>query len=139
MDYVNWERTLPLALTGDALWRQQAYRLSTFAVHASWSDVSKLAKDRRTVGVASQLFRAIGSVGANIAEGYSRGTGADRTRLYEYALGSAREARHWYCGVGQVVGPSVVAERSDLLARIIRLVLVTLPHERHRAVRRGGH
>ena len=53
-------------------------------------------QDRRTIGLADQLYRSLGSIGANLAEGYSRGTGKDRAHFYEYALGSARESRDWY-------------------------------------------
>ncbi len=46
---------------------------------------------------ADSLWKmTVGSIRANIAEGYSRGTGKDRARFYEYALGSARESRDWY-------------------------------------------
>ncbi|MFN8404533.1 MAG: four helix bundle protein [Anaerolineales bacterium] len=38
-------------------------------------------------------YEAVGSVGANISEGYSRSSGKDRARFYEYALGPARESR----------------------------------------------
>lgn len=40
-----------------------------------WYDVSKLVEDKRMIGLADQLYRAVGSVGANIAEGYSRQSG----------------------------------------------------------------
>jgi four helix bundle protein len=70
------------------------YRLALFLGDLAWHDVTKLVSDRRTVSLADQLFRAIGSIGANIAEGYSRQSGKDRTRFYEYALGSTRESRH---------------------------------------------
>ncbi|MBC7896698.1 MAG: four helix bundle protein, partial [Cytophagaceae bacterium] len=43
-----------------------------------------------------QLLRAVDSISANIAEGYSRFSGRERARFYEIALGSAREAREWY-------------------------------------------
>jgi four helix bundle protein len=44
----------------------------------------------------SQLWRSAVSIAANSAEGYSRGTGADRARFHEHALGSARECIVWY-------------------------------------------
>lgn len=48
-----------------------------FLSDLSWHDVSKLVKDRRTAGVADQLYRAVGKISSNICEGYSRGTGKD--------------------------------------------------------------
>ena len=75
MNYQDWEQSVPQEIAGDRLWKMQVYRLALFAADLSWSDVSKLVKDRRTVRLSDQLFRAVGSIGANIAEGYSRGQG----------------------------------------------------------------
>jgi four helix bundle protein len=96
MDYAQWKDSVPDAITGDPLWRVEPYRLSLFLADLGWSDVTKLMKDRRTLRLADQLYRAIGGIGSQIAEGYSRGTGRDRARFYEYALGSTRESRDWY-------------------------------------------
>jgi four helix bundle protein len=81
MTYEEWEGTVPQAITGDTLWEVKAYRLALFAADISWEDVTKLSKDQRTRALTDQLYRALGSIGANIAEGYSRGTGRDRARF----------------------------------------------------------
>jgi four helix bundle protein len=96
MNYQEWAGSVPREITGDPLWRVEAYRLALFAAEVGWHDVTKLIRDQRTRSLSDQLYRALGSVSANIAEGYSRGTGRDRARFYEYALGSARESRDWY-------------------------------------------
>src|SRR4051812_32838715 len=96
MSYKQWEAVVPTSITDDALWRVSVYRYSLFLGDTAWLDVTRLMQDRRTIGLADQLYRAVGSIGANIAEGYSRGTGKDRARFYEYSLGSARESRDWY-------------------------------------------
>ncbi len=93
--YEEWLDSVPQELTGDPLWRMEVYRLAVLAGDLAWHDVSKLAGDRRMIGLADQLYRAVGSIGANIAEGYSKQSGKDQARFYEYALGSAREARGW--------------------------------------------
>ena len=67
--------------------------VSVRAVFPIREQMLKLAQDKRTIEVADQLFRAVGSVHANISEGYSRQSGKDQARFYEYALGSDREAR----------------------------------------------
>ena len=96
MTYEQREANVPDYIKSDPLWTVAAYRKSLFMGDLAWPDVTKLVSDRRTISLADQLYRAAGSVGANIAEGYSRGTGKDRVRFYEYALGSARETRDWY-------------------------------------------
>ena len=96
MNYENWLKTVPQEITEDLLWKMEAYRLSLFAAEIGWRDVTKLGTDRRTLDIAGQLYRALGSIEANIAEGYSRAGGRDRARFYEYALGPARESRGWY-------------------------------------------
>ncbi len=66
----------------------------------------------------------------NIAEGYSRRSGKERARFYEYALGSAREARTWYYQGRHGLKENVLIHRLQLLTRIIRLLLNIIPAER---------
>ena len=106
MEYKDWESSLSASIKGDPLWRVTVYRLALFAADLGWSDISRLVRDRRTISLADQLYRTLGSVSANIAEGYSRGSNKDRTRFYEYALGSARESRDWYYKSRHVLGMS---------------------------------
>jgi four helix bundle protein len=134
-DYIAWEANIPRAFSGDPLWRLQAYRMALFLSDVCWVDVTALIRDRRTTALADQLYRAVGSIGANIAEGYSKGSGQDRARFYEYALGSAREARHWYYNARHILGDSTVAECIGLLERITRLLLVMVPSQRTRTVK----
>ncbi|HEY4722427.1 MAG TPA: four helix bundle protein, partial [Anaerolineae bacterium] len=93
-------------------------------------DVIKLAQDKRTLDLSDQLYRATGSIGANIAEGYSRSTGKDRARFYEYALGSARESRDWYYKARYVLSQEVSNHRMNLVTQIIRLLITTIPQQR---------
>ena len=111
------------------------YRLALFAVDIGWHDVTKLMRDKRTIKLSDQLYRALGSVGANISEGYSRGTGKDRARFYEYALGSARENRGWYFNGRHILGQTVTNHRIQLLTQIIRLLLTIIPKQRGRSLR----
>ena len=88
--YEEWEQKVPEEIKSDSVWRMQAYRLALYAADVGWEDVVLLARDRRTIGIAEQLFRSLGSISANLAEGYSRSSQRDQARFYEYALGSAR-------------------------------------------------
>jgi four helix bundle protein len=101
-----------------------------FTADLGWHDVTKLVKDKRTLAVSDQLYRALGSIGANVSEGYSRGSGKDRARFYEYALGSARESRGWYYKGRHVLGEEVASHRMNLLTQIIRLLLTMVPDQR---------
>ena len=82
MNYDEWLRSVPIAITGDPLWKVEAYRLALFVGELGWHDVTKLIKDKRTLELSDQLYRALGSIGANISEGYSRGGGRDRAHFY---------------------------------------------------------
>ncbi len=135
MNYAEWERTVPEVIKADSLWKMTAYRLALFIADIGWHDVSALIKDRRTISLADQLYRALGSVSANLAEGYSRGTGRDRARFYEYALGSARESRDWYFKARHVLGETVVKHRLHILTDVIRLLLTTVPEQRGFVIR----
>jgi four helix bundle protein len=135
VNYKEWEGTVHETIAGDALWRVQAYRLALFAADIGWEDVVSLARDRRTRALSDQLYRALGSVSANIAEGYSRGTGKDRVRFYEYALGSARESRDWYYKARHVLDDAVIEHRLSLQTQIIRLLLKMVPDQRQRRIR----
>ena len=136
-EYKTWERTLPAEITGDMLWNVQGYRLAMFAFDISWKDVSQLRQDRRTVSLSDQLCRSLGSVSANIAEGFSRSSAKERAHFYEYALGSARESRDWYFKARQIVGEEVVEMRINLLTQIIRLLLRMIPNQRQQSKGRG--
>jgi len=128
--YEDWAETVPEEITGDSLWKMEAYRLALFASDIGWHDVTKLMNDKRTLDLSDQLYRALGSISANLAEGYSRGTGKDRARFYEYALGSARECRDWYYKGRYALGAEVTTHRIRLLTHIIRLSLAMVPQQR---------
>ena len=130
MNYPSWQSLVPDSIREDSLWKMTAYRLGLFLSDIAWADVTRLVSDQRTRGLADQLFRAVGSVSANLAEGYSRGTGRDRARFYEYALGSAREARDWYFKARHILGEPVTSHRLDFLTEIIRLLLTMVPQQR---------
>jgi hypothetical protein len=73
MNYQDWLQTVPSSLTGDSVWNMEAYRLALFAADVAWLDVTKLLQDKRTLGLSSQLYDAVGSIGANLSEGYHAG------------------------------------------------------------------
>lgn len=130
MRYEDWLKSVPTKITGDPLWRVEAYRLSLFVTDLGWYDVTRLIRDKRTLDLSDQLYRALGSIGANISEGYSRRSGKDRAHFYECALGSARESRVWHYNGRHVLGEVVAGHRIGLLTQIIRLLLTIVPDQR---------
>ncbi|MCC6300954.1 MAG: four helix bundle protein [Anaerolineales bacterium] len=135
MNYQEWLNAMPKAISGDTLWKMVVYRYALFVADLAWHDATKLMSDRRTIGLSEQLYEAAGSVGANISEGYSRSSGKDRARFYEYALGSARESRGWYYDGRFILGDEVAKHRMEFLTQIIRLLLTITPEERTRTIR----
>jgi four helix bundle protein len=135
MNFVEWLKMVPPTLTDDSVWKMEAYGLSLFAADVAWHDVTKLWQDRRALDLAGQLYDAIGSIGANLSEGYSCSSSKDRARFYEYALGSARESRTWYWEGRHVLGDSIANHRLLFLAQIIRLLLTMIPEQRQHSLR----
>lgn len=130
MNFDEWLKTVPETITGDSLWKMEAYRLGLFAADISWYDVTKLMQDKRMLDLSDQLYRAVGSISANIAEGYSKSTGRDRARFYEYALGSARESRDWYYKARHILGEGTAHHRMNFMTQIIRLLTTMIPQQR---------
>ncbi|MFO7540460.1 MAG: four helix bundle protein [Chloroflexota bacterium] len=130
MKFNDWLQTISPEITNDALWQMTLYRQALFLGELGWYDATKLLSDRRTVRLADQLYRAVGKISSNIAEGYSKASGKDQARFYEYALGSAREARDWYYKGRHILGEEVFLHRSRLLVNIIRQLLNLIPRHR---------
>ncbi len=138
MTFESWKEGVPSEIRDDPLWSMRVYRLSLFASDISWRDAGTLRDEERTQSLADQLYRAVGSIGSNVAEGYSRGTGRDRARFYEYALGSARESRDWYFKGRFVLGEDVAQHRLSFMTEIIRLLLTIIPQQRGGEIREPG-
>ena len=135
MRYDEWQAGIPNEIKGDSLWKLEVYRLGLFIAEISWHDALELNRHSLTRSIADQLYRAVCSISANIAEGYSRSTGKDRARFLEYSLGSAREARDWYYKSRHTLKEEVVKHRIDLLTQIIKILSVLTPNQRQKGIR----
>ena len=118
----RWETGVSPAETGDPLWKLHAYRTSRYLLDCCLTDLVE-ARPPLHAQTADQLRRAVASIGANIAEGYSRRTPNDRTRFYAYALGSVREATVWYLSIRAHLPSDRLQRRMDVIAQVRRLVL----------------
>lgn len=118
----QWVPSVAPEETADPLWQLHAYRVARYLVDQSQRDSAVLAPhvDPKTV---AQLSRAVASIGANIAEGYSRRSSADRARFYGYALGATREAMVWYRSVAWCLDAESISLRMAFLAQQRRLLL----------------
>jgi four helix bundle protein len=119
----------------DPLLRMRAYRVASELVEEVWNDAEKLRHHGATEKISGQLYAAVGSIAANLGEGYSHSSGRDRARIFEYALGSTRESMVWYQAAQPVLGTDIVRNRLDKLEEIRRLLLATIPRERGRLIR----
>jgi four helix bundle protein len=135
MKYSEWLVEVPTEISDDPIWRLEVYRLALFADDIGWKDVLALSKNRLMWGVADQLHRSLGSISANLTEGYSRSKGLDRARFFEISLGSARESRDWYYKSRQVLPVHVVEHRLGLTTQIIGMLTAMIPHQRKNAIR----
>jgi four helix bundle protein len=113
----------------------RVYQLACGLLTDCWSDAEELRHHQVTAKISGQLYAAVGSIAANIGEGYSRSSGRDRTRIFEYALGSTRESMTWYRSAEPVLGVELVRARLDTLEEIRRLLLAIIPRERDRLIR----
>ncbi|MDF7808727.1 four helix bundle protein [Pontiellaceae bacterium B12219] len=133
MTFSGWKESVPLVIREDALWKLKAYQLSLFLVDIAWRDVVKLFATSGMCSLSDQLYRSVGSICANIEEGYSKQSSKDRARFYEYSLGSARESRGWFYRARHVIGEDVAAHRLAISTEIIKLLLTMVPDQRKNA------
>jgi len=135
MNYAQWLKDVPSEISNDPIWKLEVYRLALFIGDIGWEDVQKLSKEKLMFSVADQLHRSLGSISANLTEGYSRSKGLDRARFIEISLGSARESRDWYYKARHVLSAEVVKHRMELLALIISMLTLLILHQRKNAIR----
>ena len=135
MNYQEWLKTVPGEITNDPIWKLEVYRFALFAGDIGWNDALALSKNYLTQKTADQLYRALGSISANLTEGYSRSKGLDRARFIEYSLGSARESRDWYFKSRHVLNEEIVKPRLGLTTKIIAMLTPMIRHQRNNSIR----
>jgi four helix bundle protein len=119
----------------DPLGRMRVYQLASGLVPDAFQYATALKAEPITEKLAGQLYCAVCSIEANLSEGYSRSSGKDRARIFEYALGSVRESMSWYQASKPILGDSTVDDRRDRLEEMRRLLLAIIPRERGRPMK----
>ena len=122
---IEWEKGQPAHERADPMWGLVVYRLARYALDASRRYAGALQRSGKPSCV-DQLTRAVASISANVSEGYSRLTPADRARYYAYALGSTREAISWYASLRDALGDDTTNDRILVLSSLRRLLFGTL-------------
>ena len=130
MNYEEWEKTVPDAVKNDPVWQFYAHRKALYIYDLMWDDCGQLLHDPRGRAVAEQITRSIGSISANIEEGYGRGYGKDRNYFLRVAVGSARESKGWYFRARRLISPDALKSRLILCDDIISLLVTELNHQR---------
>jgi len=134
-EYEAWLATVPPTITEDAIWRMTVYRYALYAMSRAQADLPDLQRCRESRPHIDQLLRAVGSISANLEEGYGRSGAADRAHFFEYAVSTARESRGWYYRCGRALSPETLTARLELLTQIIRMLTRIIPATRDQKVR----
>jgi four helix bundle protein len=127
---IEWAKQVPSVMRDDPIWRLPAYRYSLFLGDLIEADVRAMPRAVRGRRSVIQLVDATLSISANIAEGYSRTSGPERAKFFEYAESSAREARDWMFKLRRAFSPDVANARILLATRIMRILTAVIPRER---------
>ena len=91
-----------------------------------WGDSEILMKDARGREIAKQMTKSVGSISANIEEGYGRGFGKEYPQFLRIARGSARESRGWYKKSKFLLPEELVTKRDSALGEIIAMLAKTI-------------
>ena len=121
--FEEWVETVHSTVTGGPLWNFQVYQKALFVYDLTWEDCYKLLKDKRGEMIARQLIRSVGSISANIEEGFGRGFGPDYAYRLRISMGEARESQGWYWRAHKLLPQSVLDHRLSLLDEIIAMLV----------------
>ncbi len=102
------------------------YQKSMQLYDLCWEDCEVLAKDFRGREVAKQMIRSVGSISANIEEGYGGGFGKEYPQFIRYSRGSARESKGWYLKSKFMLKAELIEIRVGLIQEIIAMLNKTI-------------
>ncbi len=129
MKYEKWMDQVPNDIKQDAVWSLKVYRAALFASDLCWFDIKPIL-NKRLYSLSDQIYRSVGSISANVTEGYSRHSLKEQARYYEIALGSARESKDWYFKSRHILGEKITYHRIRLLTSVSKLLLTMIKDRR---------
>ena len=106
----------------DRLTNLAFYQMALDLWDECWLDGDILLRDTRGKEIIKQLTRCVGSISANIEEGYGRGFGKEYPHYLKIARGSAREAKGWYKKSSYLLPSDTIKQRTDKLDQIIAML-----------------
>ena len=118
-NFAEWAAQVPESMKRDPLWNFNVYPKTLFLADLVWGDTEEMLRKPLGREIARQLIRSVGSICANLEEGYGRGFGKDYAYFQRVALGSARESRGWYYCGRQMLNITTFQQRIKLLDEII--------------------
>lgn len=89
-------------------------------------DSEILRQDFRGREIAKQLVRSLGSVCANIEEGFGRSFGKEFIHYLRISRGSARESKGWYLRSKTLLPSDLISKRIKLIDEIIRMLVALI-------------
>jgi four helix bundle protein len=104
----------------------EVYKKSMLIWELMWSDTEQMVIDVRGKEIARQLTRAVGSIAANIEEGYGRGFNKEYAHFLRISRGSARESKGWYKRSKFLLDVKIIEERVKCLDEIIAMLTATI-------------
>lgn len=105
----------------DRLEEIEFYKKSIELWDEFWNDAETLMRDPRGKEMARQMTRSVGSISANIEEGYGRGFGKEYPQFLRISRGSARESKGWYRKSKFILNENIIIKRIELLDAIIAM------------------
>lgn len=122
-EFRAWEACVPRSLRDDQVWRFHAYRVALYLLDKATVDVQDLRARGYVPHQSDQLLRAVGSISANIAEGFGTSSPLERSRYFGIALGSLRETFTWYRALQSELPPEIVDQRFEQLSELRRILI----------------
>jgi len=129
--FEEWVKTVHPSILKDSLWDFNVYPKALFAYDLAWKDCAYLLGDPRGKAISAQLIRSVGSISANIEEGYGRGYGKDYAYRLRISLGETRESRGWYWKSHHLLPPEVLDHRLKLLNEIVSMLVPAIKRQQN--------